>query len=125
AGSMNWKVLVAIAYLCFGGYLLLHPVLGAASLTLLLASLFLIEGILNIVLYVKMRSLHGSSWVLVDGIITLLLGAMIYMQWPSSSLWAIGTLVGISLIFSGVARVMMSLVVHKAAGDVANTKLAA
>src|SRR5580698_5517714 len=60
AGSMIWKVLVGIAYLCFGGYLILHPVLGVVSLTLLLASLFLIEGILNIVLYVKMRHLHGS-----------------------------------------------------------------
>jgi uncharacterized membrane protein HdeD (DUF308 family) len=125
AGSMIWKLLVGIAYLCFGGYLLLHPVLGVASLTLLLASLFLIEGILDIVLYVKMRPIHGSSWVLVDGIITLLLGLMIYMQWPSSSGWAIGTLVGISMIFSGVARVMMSFAVRKATGAVASSSLAA
>src|SRR6202795_1540623 len=93
AGSMIWKVLVGIAYLCFGIYLIRRPVLGVASLTLLLASLFLVEGILNIVLYVKMRPIHGSSWMLIDGIITLLLGLMIYLQWPSSSLWAIGTLV--------------------------------
>src|ERR1700691_5223941 len=117
AGNMIWKVLVGIAYLCFGGYLIVHPLLGVASLTLLLASLFLIEGILNIVLFFKMRSVHGSSWMLVDGIITLLLGLMIYMQWPSSSVWAIGTLVGISMIFSGVARVGMSLAVRKATGD--------
>ena len=90
AGSVIWKLLVGIAYLCFGGYLLLHPVVGVATLTLLLASLFLIEGILNIVLYVQMRPVHGSSWLLVDGIVTLLLGLMIYMQWPSSSAWAIG-----------------------------------
>jgi uncharacterized membrane protein HdeD (DUF308 family) len=114
AGNMIWKVLVGIAYLCFGVYMLLNPVLSVASLTLLLASLFLFEGILNIVLYAKMRAIRGSSWMLVDGIITLLLGLMIYMQWPSSSLWAIGTLVGVSLIFSGVARVMMSLAVRKA-----------
>jgi uncharacterized membrane protein HdeD (DUF308 family) len=114
AGSMLWKLLVGIAYLCFGGYLIVHPALGVASITLLLASLFLIEGILNIVLYVKMRPMHGSSWVLTDGIITLLLGLMIYMQWPSSSAWAIGTLVGVSMIFSGVARVAMSLAVRKA-----------
>jgi len=118
AGSMIWKVLVGIAYLCFGAYLLVHPVLAVATLTLLLASLFLIEGILDIVLYVKMRPIHGSSWVLIDGIVTLLLGLMIYMQWPSSSAWAIGTLVGISLIFSGVARVMMSLAVRKGADTV-------
>jgi len=121
AGSMIWKVLVGIAYLCFGIYLILHPVLGVASLTLLLASLFLIEGILNIVLYVNMRPIHGSSWMLIDGIITLLLGLMIYMQWPSSSAWAIGTLVGISMIFSGVARVMMSLAVRKATGQMSSS----
>jgi uncharacterized membrane protein HdeD (DUF308 family) len=125
AGSRIWKALVGIAYLCFGGYLIVHPLLGVASLTLLLASLFFVEGVLDIVLYAKMRPIHGSAWVLIDGIVTLLLGVLIYMQWPSSSLWAIGTLVGISMIFSGIARVMMSLVVHKAAGDVTNTKLAA
>ncbi len=114
AGSMIWKLLVGIAYLCFGAYLIVHPVLAVASLTLILASLFLIEGILDIVLFVKMRPMHGSAWVLVDGIVTLLLGLLIYTQWPSSSAWAIGTLVGISLIFSGVARVMMSLAVRKA-----------
>jgi uncharacterized membrane protein HdeD (DUF308 family) len=114
AGSVIWKVLVGVAYLCFGGYVIAHPVLGVASLTLLLASLFVIEGVLNIVLFVKMRPSHGSSWLLVDGIITLLLGLLIYMQWPSSSAWAIGTLVGISMIFSGVARVMMSMAVRKA-----------
>lgn len=114
AGSMIWKLLVGIAYVCFGGYLILHPVLGVASLTLLLASLFLIEGVLDIVLFVKVRPIQGSSWVLFDAIVSLLLGGMIYMQWPSSSGWAIGTLVGISLIFSGVARVMMSLAVRKA-----------
>src|SRR5580704_9812426 len=111
-GSMIWKLLVGIAYLCIGGYLILHPVLGVATLTLALASLFLIEGILNIVLFVKMRPMQGSIWVLVDGIVTLLLGLMIYMQWPSSSAWAIGILVGVSLIFSGVARVMLSLAVR-------------
>jgi uncharacterized membrane protein HdeD (DUF308 family) len=118
AGSRIWKLLVGVAYICFGGYLIARPLLGVASLTLLLASLFLIEGILNIVLYVKMRPIHGSIWVLIDGVITLLLGLMIYMQWPSSSAWAIGTLVGVSLIISGVARVAMSLGVHEAAEDV-------
>ena len=120
AGSMIWKLLVGIAYVCFGIYLILHPVLAVASLTLVLASLFLIEGVLDIVLFVKMRSVGGSTWVLLDGIITLLLGLMIYMQWPSSSAWAVGTLVGISMIFSGVARVMMSLAARKAAQTVSS-----
>src|ERR1700730_12169500 len=121
AGSMIWKLLVGLAYVFFGGYLILHPLLGVASLTLLLASLFLIEGVLNIVLYVKMRPVKGSAWVLIDGIVTLLLGLLIYMQWPSSSAWAIGTLVGISMISSGAARVVMSLAVQKGVEDVSLT----
>ncbi len=113
AGSVIWKLLVGLAYLCFGGYLIAHPVLGVASLTLVLASLFLIEGVLNIVLFFQMRSLRGSNWVLIDGVITLLLGLMIYMQWPSSSAWAIGTLVGVSMILSGITRLSLSLAVRK------------
>jgi uncharacterized membrane protein HdeD (DUF308 family) len=119
AGSLIWKLLVGIAYLLFGGYLILHPALAVAALTLVLASLFLIEGILNIILFFKMRSARGSSWVLIDGIVTLLLGLMIYVQWPSSSLWAIGTLVGVSMIISGVTRVMLSLAVRKATAAIA------
>jgi uncharacterized membrane protein HdeD (DUF308 family) len=125
AGSVIWKLLVGVAYLFFGGYLIIHPLLGVASLTLVLASLFVIEGILNLVLFFKMRPLHGSAWVLIDGIITVLLGLLIYMQWPSSSAWAIGTLVGVSMIISGVARIAMSFAVRRAATEVTTTKLAA
>jgi uncharacterized membrane protein HdeD (DUF308 family) len=115
AGSVIWRLLVGLAYLCLGVYLIARPVAGVASLTLLLASLFLVEGIFNIVLYFRAPSILRSGWFLLDGIVTLLLGLMIYMQWPSSSAWAIGTLVGVSLIFSGVTRVMVSLAVRKAA----------
>jgi uncharacterized membrane protein HdeD (DUF308 family) len=124
AGSLIWRLLVGLAYLFFGVYLIAHPALGVVSLTLVLASLFLVEGILNIALFFQVRSVQGSSWLLIDGIITLLLGLMIYAQWPASSAWAIGTLVGVSLIMSGVTRVMLSLAVGKAA-DTISSKLAA
>ncbi len=113
AGSVIWKLLVGLAYVVFGGYLIMHPTLGLASLTLILASLFLVEGVLDIILFAKMRSMRGSGWILVDGIVTLLLGGLIYIHWPSSSMWAIGTLVGVSMIISGVTRVMLSLTVRK------------
>jgi uncharacterized membrane protein HdeD (DUF308 family) len=113
AGTVLWKLLVGVAYVCAGVYMVMQPQLGVASLTLLLASLFLVEGILAIILFFQIRSLGGSAWILVDGIVTLLLGGMIYMQWPSSSAWAIGTLVGVSMLISGVSRVMMSSAVRK------------
>lgn len=113
AGSLIWRLLVGLAYLFLGIYLILHPALGVVSLTLLLASLFIVEGILEIILYFRLRPLGGSWWVLVDGIISLALGLMIYLQWPSSSAWAIGTLVGVSLLMSGISRVMLSTAVRK------------
>lgn len=124
AGSLIWRLLVGLAYICFGLYLIARPAVGVASLTLVLASLFLVEGILNIVLFFRIRSVRGAGWVLLDGIVTLLLGLMIYTQWPSSSAWAIGTLVGVSMIISGITRVMISFAVRKAA-DTISSKLAA
>jgi uncharacterized membrane protein HdeD (DUF308 family) len=115
AGRLIWKLLVGLAYVFFGVYLILHPVPGVASLTLVLAWLFLIEGILDVISFFNMRPMRGAIWVLVDGIITLLLGLMIYLQWPSSAVWAIGVLVGVSMIISGVTRVMLSLAVRKVA----------
>lgn len=124
AGSLIWRLLVGLAYIGFGVYLIGHPAIGVASLTLVLASLFLIEGIFDIVMFFRIPTAMRSSWILFDGIVTLVLGLMIYMQWPSSSAWAVGTLVGVSLIFSGVTRVMVALTVRKAA-SVITTKLAA
>jgi uncharacterized membrane protein HdeD (DUF308 family) len=127
AGSVIWRLLVGLAYLCFGVYLIARPVQGVASLTLFLASLFLVEGIFDIVLFFRAPSTLRSGWFLLDGIVTLLVGLMIYRQWPSSSAWAIGTLVGVSLIFSGLTRVMVSLAVRKAAPSASSrpTSLAA
>jgi uncharacterized membrane protein HdeD (DUF308 family) len=118
AGSMIWRFLVGLAYIGFGVYLIARPVLAVASLTLILAALFLVEGVLDILLFFKVRAAARSTWILLDGIVTLFLGGLIYLQWPSSSAWAIGTLVGVSLIFSGVTRVMLSLAVRHADANV-------
>jgi uncharacterized membrane protein HdeD (DUF308 family) len=104
-----WKLLVGVSYLFIGGYLTFRPSLTVASLTLVLAFLFLFEGVLDFMLWWKSRSAQGAFWILVDSIVTLILGGMIYVHWPSSSEWAVGTLFGISLIMSGVAGVMLSL----------------
>jgi uncharacterized membrane protein HdeD (DUF308 family) len=84
-------------------------VIGVGSLTLVLGCLFLVEGIFDIALFFHVRSFHGAAWILFDGIISLVLGLLIYLQWPSSSAWAIGTLVGVSVIISGVTRLKVSL----------------
>src|SRR5262249_32963853 len=67
AGSVIWRLLVGLAYIFFGVYLIAHPQIGVVALTLVLASLFLVEGILNIALYFQLRAMARSGWFLLDG----------------------------------------------------------
>ena len=109
ARSILWEMLVAILYLVIGIYLLRNPGPALASLTLALAIYLFAEAVLEFILAFRLRPMPGSSWLLVDGILTLILAIMIWRTWPASSPWAIGILVGISMIFSGVARLMLSM----------------
>jgi uncharacterized membrane protein HdeD (DUF308 family) len=112
-GNVLWQVLLAIVYGIAGFYMLWHPLLGVLTLTLVLAIFFLFEGVLEIILYFNIRKRPNAGWVLFDGIITLILGLLIWAHWPSTSVWVIGTLVGISLIFSGISRIMLSAAVRR------------
>jgi len=118
-GSIIWKLLVAILYLVVGFYFLLNPLLGVAAFTFALAIFFVAEGVMDLVAYFQNRAAEGSGWILFDGIVTLILGLLVWRHWPSSSLWVIGTLVGISMIMTGSTRLMLSLAArrleHKAA----------
>lgn len=108
-----WEVLLGIVYLFAGIYLIVHPVAGLLSLTLVLAFYLFFEGILELILAFKLRPHSGWGWTLFDGIITLILAFMIWRTWPYSTVWAIGTLVGISMLFSGFSRLMLSLAARR------------
>jgi uncharacterized membrane protein HdeD (DUF308 family) len=109
-GHILWKLLVAVIYCVAGFYLIWHPVLGVASLTLVLAIFFFAEGIVDTVAYFSTRA---SGWMLLNGLVTILLGVLIWMHWPSSSLWAIGTLLGVSMIMTGTTRLMMAMALRR------------
>jgi uncharacterized membrane protein HdeD (DUF308 family) len=113
AGGMIWELLMGLLYVFTGAYLLFRPVAGLASLTLALAIYLFAEGILELILSFRLRPMHGSGWLLFDGIITLILWVMIWRTWPSSTEWVIGTLVGISMLFSGISRLMLSVAAHR------------
>jgi uncharacterized membrane protein HdeD (DUF308 family) len=104
AGAVLWQVLIGIVYLAAGFYIITHPVSGLLSLTLVLGFYIALEGFLELGAYFRLRKVRNATWFLLDGIISLILAALILFHWPSSSVWAIGTLVGISLLFSGIAR---------------------
>jgi uncharacterized membrane protein HdeD (DUF308 family) len=122
-GHIGWKLLVAVFYLVAGGYLVASPGLGAAGLTLVLGIFLFAEGVADLVAYFATRKTGSSPWMLLDGVITLVLGLMIWGHWPVSSLWVIGTLVGVSMVMTGTTRLMMALAVRKLAGRVADSPL--
>ena len=109
AGAFLWRMLVGIFYVCGGGYLVFHPGLALESLTLLVASVFFAEGVLEVIAFFQFRALPGSGWIFFDAVVTVVLAYLIWRPWPSSSSWAIGTLVGINLIVSGFTRLMYSV----------------
>jgi uncharacterized membrane protein HdeD (DUF308 family) len=122
-GHITWKLLVAVLYLAAGAYLIAHPALGVAGFTLALAIFLCAEGATDVIAYSSTRKSGQSGWMLVDGIVTLVLGFMIWNQWPVSSLWVIGTLVGISMVITGTTRLMMALTASKLASRVAESPL--
>jgi uncharacterized membrane protein HdeD (DUF308 family) len=80
---------------------LAHPLLGLSFLTLLLSAYLVIEGSTEILLAFHMRPLAGWGWTLASGISAIVLGGMIWAQWPVSDTWAIGLLLGIKMMFAG------------------------
>ena len=109
AGAILWQVLIGIVYVIAGLYMLVLPVAGVVALTLVLAFYIAAEGVFELVIFSLLRRLRGAVWFLVDGLVSLLLASLILFHWPSSSLWAVGTLVGISLLFSGIARLTLPM----------------
>ncbi len=119
AGRVLWQVLIGILYIVGGVYFLMHPLMGLGTLTLFLALIILAEAVFEIIAYFRMRGHGGSGWLLVNALITLLLGGLIWLHWPSSSVWAIGTLVGVNLLITGFSRLMFGLAARKLVSHVA------
>lgn len=119
AGRVIWQVLIGIVYIVGGVYFLTHPLLALGTLTLLLAVVILTEAVFEIIAYFRMRNERGAGWLLVNALITLLLGGLIWFHWPSSSVWAIGILVGVNLLMTGISRLMFGLAARQLANRVA------
>ncbi|WP_017315982.1 HdeD family acid-resistance protein [Mastigocladopsis repens] len=108
-GGFIWKLLLSILYFATGVMLFVNPFTGVITLTLLLGSFLLTEGVFELILAFRLRPQQNWTWALGNGVTTLLLGAMIWFQWPFNAPWVIGTLVGVSILFTGISRVMLSL----------------
>jgi uncharacterized membrane protein HdeD (DUF308 family) len=100
-------VLTGLVSLVVGVWLLVNPVLGAATLTLLLAGYFIASGIVKAVAAFQLRGIPGWGWTLASAIASVILGLIVFSGWPGSAVWAIGLLVGIDLLFYGWALIAL------------------
>ena len=99
--SKLFRLLSGLLYLGGGVWTLAYPVGSEVSLTLFVGFLLAFEGVMELATAAASQG-PARGLVLVDGIVTAILGVMLISEWPSDSLWAIGTLFGIGLAFSAM-----------------------
>ena len=107
-GRCLMRLLIGILYVAIGVMFLAYPMQGVLTLTLLLAILFMFEGVVKISVALRLRSTPNWGWMLTSGIAALVLAGIIWAEWPGSASWILGLLVGINLIFGGWTMVMLS-----------------
>jgi uncharacterized membrane protein HdeD (DUF308 family) len=112
-GGLLLELLLGLVYIAAGVYLLWNPLVGMVSLTLALAIYLFAESILEFILAGRLRPMPGSGWLFVDALITLALAVIIWRTWPANATWVLGLLVGISMLFSGTSRLMLSLAARR------------
>jgi len=109
-GGFFLELFAGILYGVFGLMVVSNPAVSAVALTLLIAVFLMIGGLFRIFTALTVR-FHHWIWVLLNGVISLLLGVMIWSQWPVSGLWVIGLFIGIDLIFYGWSLIMLAMAV--------------
>ncbi len=114
-GAFILNLLIGLLYVVAGGYLAFFPLSGIFTLTILLAALFIAEGVLQIIMAFRVRDHSGWGWILFSGIVAVAVGVLIWANLPSSAVWAIGLLVGVNMITSGWAFFFLALAAGKAA----------
>jgi uncharacterized membrane protein HdeD (DUF308 family) len=118
-GKVVLGLIVAALYVIAGLILLAHPFAVVLSFTLFLAAFFVVAGVFKIIASVEAHGLPYWGWGLVGGVLTFILGVLIWAQWPSSAIWAIGLIVGIDLLFMGWTAITVGIGAHMAAGPTA------
>lgn len=112
-GGTLVHLLLGVLYVLVGLMIIEQPGRSAIQLTLVIAIFLIVGGAFRIV-FALTQQFSGGGWVLLNGIVSLVLGVMIYKQWPYSGLWVIGLFVGIDMIFAGWRWIILSLALRSA-----------
>lgn len=114
-GGFFADLLFGLLYIVVGLMMILHPAAAAIELTLLIALFLFIGGIFRIALAASIR-FHHAMWLVIHGVINILLGILIWRQWPLSGLWVIGLFLGIDMLFNGWTLIMLSFMIKNVPG---------
>jgi uncharacterized membrane protein HdeD (DUF308 family) len=117
-GNFFLKVLLGALYGITGVALAFFPFEGVEALTALLGTLLLVQAGLLTVSAFQVKPLEGWGWFLADAIASLLMGILIIAKWPSSTFWAIGTLVGVAVLMGGISRIVIASKIRSGANTV-------
>jgi uncharacterized membrane protein HdeD (DUF308 family) len=117
APGFGWSLLSAVVALIAGGVLVWNPLRGLMTLTYVMTAFFVIDGISIIILAIAhRRALSGKwEWMMVNGVVDLILAAIVISGLPGTLVWALGLIVGIDMAFGGASLIAMALEARKAA----------
>jgi uncharacterized membrane protein HdeD (DUF308 family) len=118
--SMLYHVLIALFYVAAGIIMISNPLLSAVWMTMAIASMLMVVGILRIFMGMQLRPVSGWGWTVAAGIAAIVLGAMIFAQWPASGFWVIGLFIAIELIMQGWAMVAIAMAAKASTDTVAD-----
>jgi len=116
-GRAILMLVIGVLMTVAGFYMMSQPVAGLASITLMLVIYLIVAGLCEIVVALQLRPAVGWVWAMFNGAITLLLGVMLWRQFPLSGAWALGVLFGMKMIFSGWMLVYIGRSVKQVAND--------
>jgi uncharacterized membrane protein HdeD (DUF308 family) len=102
-----WRLTAGLITVVVGFCLFAFPVAGIATLALWIGAFIFAGGIVRLILAFRVRPAKGWGWVFFDGLLAIVIGALIAWGWPASSIAFIGLLTGFWLLFSGVWRIML------------------
>ncbi|EGV31718.1 hypothetical protein ThidrDRAFT_1919 [Thiorhodococcus drewsii AZ1] len=105
---------IAFIYLIVGGLMIFDPVGAAVALTLVLGVALLTAGSLRLVIAFQHRNEIGWKWAAGGGLLSMLLGALVLVQWPVSGVWLIGLVIAIELLINGWTAIFLGLVLRRA-----------
>ncbi len=107
--GVSLQVLLAIVYLVAGIGLMANPLLGLTTLTILLIAYFVADGIVEIVMGLRLRPEANWGWLVVSGALAFVVAGLLIASFPSSALWAVGLLFGVNLLMSGLSMIMVAM----------------